>query len=85
MIDMLKRRKIQVLRRANHSLDKVVDLARVSRRSVVRVEVEPAVRVRGGAEPHDRSPSRGDAVLWRESGRLNLPVAKQRSVATGSA
>jgi len=44
MIDMLKRQEIQVLRRAGHSLAEVAKLAGVSRRSVVRVDAETAVR-----------------------------------------
>ena len=40
--------------------------------------------LRNGAEPHDRSPSRGNAVLTRESGRQSLPVAMLRRVSSGS-
>lgn len=43
MIDMVRRHEIQVLRRAGHTLDEVAKLAGVSRRSVQRVEAEPAV------------------------------------------
>lgn len=43
MIDVLKRHEIQVLRRAGHSLKEVAKLAAVSRRSVQRVDGEPAV------------------------------------------
>jgi len=41
-------------------------------------------RVARGAEPHDRSPSRGNAVLSRESRKLSFPVAKLRRVSSGS-
>ena len=41
-------------------------------------------RVARGAEPHDRSPSRGSAVLARESGRYGPPVAMLRRVSSGS-
>jgi len=41
---MLKRHEIQVLRRAKHTLEEVVELAGVSQRSVQRVEAEPPVR-----------------------------------------
>jgi transposase len=44
MIDMLKRHEIQVLRRAGHTLEEVVELAGVSQSSVQRVEAERAVR-----------------------------------------
>lgn len=43
MIEMLKRHEIQVLRRAGHSLEEVVELAGVSQSSVQRVEAEPPV------------------------------------------
>jgi hypothetical protein len=43
MIDMLKRHEIQVLRRAGHSQIEVAGLARVSRRSVQRVDIEAAL------------------------------------------
>ena len=44
MIDVLKRHEIQVLRRAGHSLEEVVELAGVSQSSVQRVAAEPPVR-----------------------------------------
>lgn len=43
MIDMVRRHEVQVLRRAGHTLDEVATLAGVSRRSVQRIEAEPAV------------------------------------------
>ena len=42
---MLKRHEIQVLRRAGHTLTDIATRARVSVRSVQRVETEPAVTV----------------------------------------
>src|SRR3990172_1491620 len=41
-------------------------------------------RVARSAEPHDRSPSRGNAVLSRESRKRSFPVAKLRRVSSGS-
>jgi transposase len=43
MIDMVKRHEIQVLRRAGHEQAEVARLARVSKRTVERVDGEPAV------------------------------------------
>lgn len=43
MIDMLKRHAIQVLRQAGHTLDEIATFVGVSKRSVQRVVVEPAV------------------------------------------
>lgn len=40
--------------------------------------------LRRSAEPHDRSPSRGSAVLRRECGRRGPPVAKLRRASSGS-
>jgi transposase len=43
MIDMLKRHAIQVLRQAGHTLDEIATFVGVSKRSIQRVVVEPAV------------------------------------------
>jgi transposase len=88
MIDMLKRHEIQVLRRAGHSLDEVARLAGVGRRSVVRVEAEPAVgHVDNDAErlcrkmgrPSKAEPMRGFVVslLAKEPELLSLEVLRR--------
>lgn len=60
MLDMLKRHEIQVLRRAGHNAAEVAALAKVSRRSVRRVEAEvPVVHV--------------DSALERERRRIGRP------------
>jgi len=88
MIDMLKRHEIQVLRRAGHSLDEVAGLAGVSRRSVVRVEAETAVKhVDNGMErarrkigrPSKAEPFRGFVVeqLAKEPGLLSVELLRR--------
>ena len=63
MIDMLKRHEVQVLRRAGHSLDEVAELAGVSRRSVVRMDVEaPVNNVDNEAERARRNVGRPSKV-----------------------
>ncbi len=43
MIDRLKRHAIQVLRKAGHTLDEIVELVAVGKRSVQRVVDEPMI------------------------------------------
>jgi Helix-turn-helix domain len=52
---MLKRHEIQVLRRAGHTLEEVVELAGVSQSSVQRVEAERAVRTFDSLAAMDRA------------------------------
>jgi predicted transcriptional regulator len=86
MIDMLKRREIQVLQRAGHSQIEIATLAGVSRRSVQRVERESVVshidaarerEARGLADP-------AKAELFRGVRRRGVG-ARPRSALGGSA
>ena len=92
MIDMLKRHEIQVLRRAGHSLGEVARLAGVGRRSVVRVEAEPAISqvdnqvergLRGIGRPSKAEPFRGFVVeqLTKEPALMSLEILRRAKLA----
>lgn len=82
---MMKRQKIQVLRRAGHSQLEVAELAGVSERTIRRVEDEPAVTSIEAAETRRRGigrPSKAEAfrgfiakVLTDEPGLLSLEIS----------
>jgi len=77
---MLKRHEIQVLRRAGHTIEEVVKLASVSRRSVQRVGAEPPVTT------FDTPAERGQRGIGRTSkaeafrALLGAELAKQPNV-----
>jgi transposase len=67
VIDMLKRHAIQVLRQAGHTLDEIVDLVAVGRRTVQRVVDEPMITQRDARTLMGADHARGRRRIGRPS------------------